>query len=136
MGLQTVTWLLDGEIVRDDSLQNESVLHSGGVNVMTSGHAIAHAERTPLRNSGRLNGVQLWTALPDQHRDRAASFQHVPEAPVLELPGGMAHVFAGRCGETVSPSEHFSGRPYACPGLRLFCRDHSLSLQSSPPLCS
>src|SRR5262245_4698573 len=42
MGLQTITWLLDGEIVHDDSLQNESVLRSGGVNVMTSGHAIAH----------------------------------------------------------------------------------------------
>jgi hypothetical protein len=91
MGLQTVTWLLDGEIVHDDSLQNESVLRRGGVNVMTSGHAIAHAERTPTNNSGRLNGVQLWTALPDQHRDRTASFQHVREVPVLELRGGMAY---------------------------------------------
>jgi redox-sensitive bicupin YhaK (pirin superfamily) len=108
MGLQTVTWLLDGEIVHDDSLHNESVLRRGGVNIMTSGHAIAHAERTPTKNSGRLNGVQLWTALPNEHRDRAPSFQHVPEAPMLDLPGGMAYVFVGRCGETVSPAEHFS----------------------------
>src|SRR5262245_46861882 len=108
MGLQTVTWLLDGEIVHDDSLLNESVLRRGGVNIMTSGHAIAHAERTPAKNSGRLNGVQLWTALPDAHRNRAASFQHVPEAPVLDTRGGMAYVFAGRCGDAVSPAEHFS----------------------------
>jgi redox-sensitive bicupin YhaK (pirin superfamily) len=59
MGLQTVTWLLDGEIVHDDSLRNESMLRRGGVHVITSGRAIAHAERTPTNNSGRLNGVQL-----------------------------------------------------------------------------
>src|SRR5262249_38080 len=75
---------------------------------MTSGHAIAHAERTPTNNSGRLNGVQLWTALPDQQRNRAASFQHVSEVPVSELPGGVAYVFAGRSGDVVSPAEHFS----------------------------
>jgi quercetin 2,3-dioxygenase len=108
MGLQTVTWLLDGEIVHDDSLRNETVLQRGGVNVMTSGDAIAHAERTPVKNSGRLNGVQLWTALPDRHRHRKASFQHVPEVPAWELSGGIVHVFSGRCGEAVSPAEHFS----------------------------
>jgi len=47
MGLQTVTWLLEGEVVHDDSLLSEAVLRPRGVNVMTSGHAIAHAERTP-----------------------------------------------------------------------------------------
>jgi redox-sensitive bicupin YhaK (pirin superfamily) len=64
IGLQTVTWLLDGEIVHDDSLEQEALLRPGGVNIMTSGRAIAHAERTPHDNTGRLNGVQLWTALP------------------------------------------------------------------------
>src|SRR5262245_55910664 len=86
MGLQTVTWLLQGEVVHDDSLRSESVLRPRGVNVMTSGHAIAHAERTPDDHTGRLDGVQLWTALPDRHRSRAAAFQHVSEVPVLEQP--------------------------------------------------
>jgi redox-sensitive bicupin YhaK (pirin superfamily) len=108
MGLQTVTWLLDGEVVHDDSLQNEAVLRRGGVNVMTSGFAIAHAERTPPKNSGRLNGVQLWTALPDESRNRTASFQHLPEVPQWERPGGIVRVFSGRCAEAVSPAEHFS----------------------------
>ncbi|HEX7797042.1 MAG TPA: pirin family protein [Vicinamibacterales bacterium] len=108
MGLQTVTWLLEGEMVHDDSLQNESVLKSGGLNVMTSGDAIAHAERSPDRNSGRLNGIQLWTALPDQHRKRSASFQHVADVPVWELGEGLVRVFSGRCGAVVSPAEHFS----------------------------
>jgi hypothetical protein len=93
MGLQTVTWLLEGEVVHDDSLGEEAVLRPGGVNVMTSGHAIAHAERTPTDNTGRLNGVQLWTALPDRDRHGAPSFQHVKLAPVLELSGGIVRVF-------------------------------------------
>jgi redox-sensitive bicupin YhaK (pirin superfamily) len=108
MGLQTVTWLLEGEMVHDDSLQNEFVLKSGGLNVMTSGDAIAHAERSPGKNSGRLSGVQLWTALPDQHRKRPASFQHVADVPVWELSDGVVRVFSGRCGAAVSPAEHFS----------------------------
>jgi redox-sensitive bicupin YhaK (pirin superfamily) len=108
MGLQTVTWLLEGEVVHDDSLGHEAVLRPGGVNVMTSGHAIAHAERTPGNNTGRLNGLQLWTALPDTHRNDAASFQHVSEVPVLELAGGIVQVFSGTIGQSASTARHFS----------------------------
>jgi quercetin 2,3-dioxygenase len=108
MGLQTVTWLLEGEVVHDDSLGQEAVLRPGGVNVMTSGHAIAHAERTPGDNSGRLNGVQLWTALLDRDRHRAASFQHTPRVPVVEPGGGIVRVFSGDVAGTHSPAEHFS----------------------------
>jgi redox-sensitive bicupin YhaK (pirin superfamily) len=108
MGLQTVTWLLEGEILHDDSLRQEALLRPGGVNVMTSGRAIAHAERTPTDNTGRLNGVQLWTALPDRDRHSDASFQHLPEVPQLEQPGGIVRVFSGRIAEAVSPARHYS----------------------------
>ena len=108
IGLQTVTWLIDGEVLHDDSLGFESVLRPGALNVMTSGSAIAHAERTPQRNSGRLNGVQLWTALPDSRRHGAASFQHVPAVPIVETRGGLVHVFSGRLGGAESSATHFS----------------------------
>jgi quercetin 2,3-dioxygenase len=108
MGLQTITWLLEGEVVHDDSLGEESVLRPGGVNVMTSGHAIAHSERTPADNTGRLNGVQLWTALSDRDRHGAASFQHVQSVPMLEQPGGIVRVFSGELDQTASPARHFS----------------------------
>jgi redox-sensitive bicupin YhaK (pirin superfamily) len=108
IGLQTVTWLLDGEIVHDDSLQEEAVLRPGGVNVMTSGRAIAHAERTPDENTGRLNGVQLWTALPDRERHGAPSFQHLSEVPRLEPRGGIVNVFSGALAGVISPAQHFS----------------------------
>jgi redox-sensitive bicupin YhaK (pirin superfamily) len=108
MGLQTVTWLLDGEIVHDDSLQQQALLRPGGLNVMTSGDAIAHAERTPVDNTGRLNGVQLWAALPDIHRRGAASFQHLADVPTMEFAGGVPRVFSGAVGAATSPARHFS----------------------------
>ncbi len=81
IGLQTVSWLLQGEIVHHDSLGSEALLRPGGVNVMTSGGGIAHAEETPAKNSGLLNGVQLWIALPEANRNGEASFQHINEVP-------------------------------------------------------
>src|SRR5947207_8557961 len=57
IGLQTVSWLLDGEVLHRDSLGNESLLRAGGLNLMTAGSGIAHSEETPRRNSGRLSGV-------------------------------------------------------------------------------
>jgi quercetin 2,3-dioxygenase len=107
-GLQTVSWLLDGEIAHLDSLGSEAVLRPGGVNVMTSGRAIAHAEQTPRDHTGRLNGVQLWTALPEAVRHGAADFQHVSEVPRLELPGGLVQIFSGGIGEVRSAASHFS----------------------------
>jgi redox-sensitive bicupin YhaK (pirin superfamily) len=108
IGLQTVTWLLDGEVVHNDSLGSESVLRPRGVNVMTSGDGIAHAEQTPLDNSGRLNGVQLWTALPDAHRHGPADFVQVKEVPFVESAAGVVQVFAGTLGGTTSPAPHYS----------------------------
>ena len=108
IGLQTVTWLLEGEVVHDDSLQQEAVLRPGALNVMTSGGAIAHAERTPDDNTGRLNGVQLWTALPESRRHGAAAFQHLNTVPTFEATGGIVQVFSGSLAGTVSPADHYS----------------------------
>ena len=108
IGLQTVTWLHDGEVVHHDSLGYESVLRPGGVNVMTSGNGIAHAEQTPRDNTGRLNGVQLWTALPDEHRHMRAGFAQVSEVPLVESPSGVVQVFAGTLNGTTSPAPYYS----------------------------
>jgi redox-sensitive bicupin YhaK (pirin superfamily) len=107
-GMQTVTWLLDGEVLHDDSLGFEAVARPGGVNVMTAGRGIAHAEQTPLRNSGRLNGVQLWVALPDAHRNADPSFTAIERVPIAERRGGLVQVFAGSLGKVTSPGPHFS----------------------------
>ena len=70
---------------------------------MTSGAGIAHAEQTPREHSGRLNGVQLWTALPEAHRHGAPGFAHVAEVPAMERPGGIVQVFAGNLEGAHSP---------------------------------
>jgi redox-sensitive bicupin YhaK (pirin superfamily) len=108
IGLQTVTWLFDGEVLHDDSLGSEAVARPGGVNVMTSGNGIAHAEQTPRANSGRLDGAQLWVALPDSARGGAASFTSIERVPVLERPGGVVQVFGGAIEQVRSAAPHFS----------------------------
>ena len=108
IGLQTVTWLYDGEVVHDDSLGYEAVLRPGGVNVMTSGEGITHAEQTPRNNSGRLNGAQLWVALPDRHRHMAPGFEHVAEVPRVESMGGSVRVFAGSFQGARPATSHYS----------------------------
>jgi quercetin 2,3-dioxygenase len=108
IGLQTVTWLFDGEVVHDDSLGSEAVLRPGGVNVMTSGGGITHAEQTPRDHTGRLNGVQLWVALLDRDRHMPAAFDHLKEVPRLDTPGGVVRVFAGSLGSAASAAPHYS----------------------------
>ncbi|MCW3845357.1 pirin family protein [Micromonospora yasonensis] len=80
-GLQTVTWLLDGEILHRDSLGNVQPIRPGQLNVMTSGHGIAHSERSPAVHPPVMHGVQLWVALPDPARAGAADFAHHATLP-------------------------------------------------------
>jgi len=108
IGLQTVTWLHEGEVVHHDSLGYESVLRPGGLNVMTSGDGIAHAEQTPRDNSGRLSGVQLWTALPEAIRHSAAHFVQIKEVPLAESAAGIVQVFAGTLDGMTSPAPYYS----------------------------
>jgi len=87
---------------------------------MTSGGGIAHAEETPRENSGLLNGVQLWIALPEADRNGQASFQHIEHVPIIEQSGGVVSVFAGSMPGCSSPAKHFSqviGADLALHGL-------------------
>jgi len=129
IGLQTVTWLHDGEVIHDDSLGYESVLRPGGVNVMTSGSGIAHAEQTPRENSGRLNGVQLWTALLERDRHVAPAFTSALEVPVFESPAGVAQIFAGELEGASSSSLYYS--PLLGADVRVHPR-HELVLPLNP----
>lgn len=93
IGIQTVTWLLEGEVLHRDSLGYEALAEPGKVNVMTSGRGISHSEETPRGSSGRLNGVQLWVALPDALRHQAPSFEHRASLPLLDFGNGTAMLF-------------------------------------------
>lgn len=108
IGLQTVSWLLEGEVLHSDSLGFQATVRPGGVNVMTAGRGIAHAEETPSANSGRLSGVQLWVALPEDERRREPGFTHVEQVPEVPQAGGTVQVFAGSYEGMRSPARYFS----------------------------
>ncbi|MFN7935808.1 MAG: pirin family protein [Bryobacteraceae bacterium] len=104
IGLQTVSWLLEGEIVHHDSIGSEALVRPGELSLMTAGSGIAHTEETPQANSGKLNGVQLWVALPDAARNGAPAFHHYRQLPVMEERGGLARIIMGQDAGT----NHFS----------------------------
>jgi redox-sensitive bicupin YhaK (pirin superfamily) len=95
LGLQTVTWILEGEALHKDSLDSEALARPGALNLMTSGGGIAHSEETPPQHSRRLHGVQLWIALPDADRHGPPHFDHYAERPRVERDGWRAVVMMG-----------------------------------------
>jgi redox-sensitive bicupin YhaK (pirin superfamily) len=108
IGLQTVSWLLEGEVSHKDSLGLAGLARPGVVNVMTAGRGIAHSEETPPANGGRLRGVQLWVALPDRHRASDPAFHQIGELPQVRLASAKAVVFMGTLGGVRSPAPAFS----------------------------
>ncbi len=105
-GLQTVSWLFTGEIEHRDSFGVHATVRPGEVNLMTGGHGICHSEvSTPATSV--LHGVQLWIALPDEHRDVPRNFEHHVPEPV-GLDGAVARVFVGRLAGNSSPVATFS----------------------------
>jgi quercetin 2,3-dioxygenase len=125
MGLQTVTWLFSGEFLHRDSLGSEQLIRAGQLNLMTSGHGVAHSEENPGRRSGELHGMQLWVAQPTSTREGGAGFEHFAELPSLESSTLSASVLVGTFGGVASParrdSDHvgveldFHGGPVTVP---------------------
>ncbi len=100
IGLSTVTYLFEGEILHRDSLGSEQPIRPGALNWMTAGQGIAHSERTAagLRaQSNRLFGIQSWAALPAALEEAAPAFAHHPaEAlPMIEDAGARLRLVAG-----------------------------------------
>lgn len=81
IGLATVTYLFEGEILHRDSLGSHQTIRPGDINWMTAGRGIVHSERTgpELRRAGSvIHGLQLWVALPQTSEEVAPSFHHHP----------------------------------------------------------
>ncbi|MEV4393192.1 pirin family protein [Nonomuraea sp. NPDC049607] len=100
-GLQTVTWLVAGEVLHRDSVGSLRRVRPGQLNLMTAGRGISHSEESP---GTTLHGVQLWVALPDAHRRTAPAFEHHTTLPVLSGPGFEATVIMGELGGVTSPA--------------------------------
>jgi redox-sensitive bicupin YhaK (pirin superfamily) len=108
IGLQTVTWLLAGNVLHRDSLGSEQMIRPGQLNLMTAGRGIAHAEESPAERDPLLHGVQLWVALPDARRSVAPGFEHHASLPTVRLGDLAATVFLGELGGARSGATAFS----------------------------
>ncbi len=100
IGLSTLTYLFEGEIMHHDNLGYNQVIRPGEVNWMTAGKGIVHSERTdPLKRSqgGPMHGMQAWVALPDEAEEIDPAFHHLDEdaQPAYENGGLFARLVAG-----------------------------------------
>ncbi len=130
IGLATVTYLFEGEIVHRDSLGAVQPIEPGAINWMTAGRGIVHSERTgaATRQAGSLlHGVQLWVALPQSHEEAEPDFRHHPaeSLPERDIGGARVRVLVGDAYGARSPVRTLSPFLYA---------DASLSAGSELPL--
>jgi len=115
IGLSTVTYLFDGEIMHRDSTGAQQAIQPGAVNWMTAGSGISRSERFdgPMRQSGgRVHGIRAWVALPEAQEEMEPSFIHhgAEDLPVFRKAGVSARLIAGRAfGLTTQ-----SGRIHPC----------------------
>lgn len=107
IGLQTFTWLIEGEVLHRDSLGNAQVIRPGQVNLMTAGRGIAHSEES-LPGERRLHAAQLWIALPESVADCAPAFEHYPVLPAWEQGGCRLTLLAGSYGGHIAPTRLYS----------------------------
>ncbi|HEY3730772.1 MAG TPA: pirin family protein [Steroidobacteraceae bacterium] len=128
IGLATVTYLFDGEIVHRDSLGTVQSIRPGAINWMVAGRGIVHSERSPpdARSQGAsLSGLQIWVALPRAQEECAPSFEHYPSAqlPLLDAEGKIIRILAGSLYGAHSPvatqSELFYADVVLRPGAQL-----------------
>jgi redox-sensitive bicupin YhaK (pirin superfamily) len=102
IGLATITYLFEGEILHRDSLGSVQAIRPGEVNWMTAGRGIVHSERTApgLRGAGpALFGIQVWVGLPEAQEEAQPSFVHVKEKDLPVLEGGLRLIVGSLAGE-------------------------------------
>ncbi len=100
IGLSTITYLFEGEIMHRDSVGSVQPIRAGEVNWMTAGRGITHSERFErARLQGdRLHGIQSWVALPEDQEETAPAFAHhaMEDLPLVADKGATARLVAGR----------------------------------------
>jgi redox-sensitive bicupin YhaK (pirin superfamily) len=111
IGLSTVTYLFDGEIVHRDSVGSEQAIRPGEVNWMTAGKGITHSERFERARleGGRIHAIQAWVALPEDVEETAPAFAHheADDLPTADDNGAWTRLVAGSLsGKTARVDTH------------------------------
>jgi redox-sensitive bicupin YhaK (pirin superfamily) len=108
IGLATLTYLFEGEIIHRDSLGMRAAIRPGEVNWMTAGRGIVHSERTALEaraGDSPIHGLQCWVGLPATLEEMAPAFDHydVPDFPEVSGDGSRARIVTGTAFGAASP---------------------------------
>jgi len=116
IGLATITYLFEGEIMHRDSLGYRQLIQAGAVNLMTAGRGIVHSERASddFAVTSKLHGIQSWIALPLELEEMEPSFLHYPAAslPEREIDGCLIRVIMGSAYTLQSPVLTYSPTLY------------------------
>lgn len=117
INLATVTYLFEGEIFHRDSLGSEQAITPGDVNLMVAGKGITHSERERdeiKSQPHRLNGLQLWHALPERDEEIEPAFYHYPKdtIPSVVEAGIKVNVMMGTAYGITSPVKTFADTLY------------------------
>lgn len=116
IGLTTITYLFEGEIIHRDSLGFVQPIQAGAVNLMTAGRGIVHSERAgdDLNSTSRLHGIQSWMALPTDDEQHDPAFEHYPATaiPELDMNGVTVRVIIGEAYRHTSPVKSYSPMVY------------------------
>ncbi len=104
-GIETVTYMIEGEVEHGDSIGNKGVIYSGDVQWMTAGSGIIHQEM-PNAYEGEMKGFQLWVNLPAENkmmdpRYRGLTREEIPEAEIAD--GVRVKIISGKAGDTSGP---------------------------------
>lgn len=117
IGIATVTYLFEGEILHRDSLGSAQAIRPGDINLMVAGRGITHSERERPEIKSiphRAHGLQLWLALPEAQEEIGPSFHHYPgaEIPAVSVDGVSVRVMMGHAYGVASPVKTFSETLY------------------------
>lgn len=151
IGLATVTYLYEGEIIHRDSLGYVQAIRPDAINLMTAGRGIVHSERAgdDLDEVSRLHGLQTWIALPEEDQERDPAFRHYPaeEIPRFEIDGVKLALMMGSAFGKTSPVTLYSetiyldaripaGSSFTIPGdwqeLAVYVIDGAVSVNDKP----
>ncbi|HSX86007.1 MAG TPA: pirin family protein [Cellvibrio sp.] len=117
IGLATVTYLFEGEVLHRDSLGNALWVRPGEINLMVAGRGIVHSERKRPESdttSNRLHGLQMWLALPESMEDIDPAFYHYAEKdiPLVNINGVAVRLLIGAAYGATSPVKMFADTLY------------------------
>lgn len=128
IGLATVTYLYQGEFQHKDSLGTNQMIYPGEVNWMIAGNGVTHSERTSIetrKGKSKLFGIQTWVALPEEHEETTAGFEHHGEEalPFIDDAGAQVRLIIGNAWGERAPVKTFTEMFYAdavlAPGAAL-----------------